>query len=433
MDSAQLEQDLAQLKQMVDWLDEEHRRDRNEIVRLSHLVETQSAELADRTKQIQELEASLSRAESPAPRIQQFEAALDKTRQEFAALHEREEEQRQRMQRDWERARISDRDQLRREMSELQRELARINQLEQAGLLRDEDVARAQETANEVKVQVAGISAEVSELAQHVPFLMENKSSEQKRMRQLQEDQVEHFKRIEEVVQAVSRLSEDYRKVRAEFPDLHNGTERVQRNVDALREEFKNDTYDLSHRLRTFDTSVQELAPRFEGLETQLNALIPFQDSAQKALTEVRQLNQRMDQGLQQMRETERMFQLKVEKTLKEADDAETERNRKSRMQQEHIGQEQESLRNAMQERFLLLQQNLRLHEELIKQLWKLHETYPQMALKAAQEGVENMHNFVRERDRIMRSLEDEWTHLRRHQELYAGNGQLAPRNAPQA
>lgn len=207
MDAAQLEQDLAQLKQMVDWLDEEHRRDRNEIVRLSHLVETQSAELADRTKQIQELEASLSRAEAPAPRIQQFEAALDKTRQEFAALHEREEEQRQRMQRDWERARISDRDQLRREMSELQRELARINQLEQAGLLRDEDVARAQETANAVKVQVAGISAEVSELAQHVPFLMENKSSEQKRMRQLQEDQVEHFKRIEEVVQAVSRLS----------------------------------------------------------------------------------------------------------------------------------------------------------------------------------------------------------------------------------
>ena len=70
------------------------------------------------------------------------------------------------------------------------------------------------------------------------------------------------------------------------------------------------------------------------------------------------------------------------------------------------------------------LQQSLRLHDELIKHLWSLQETYPQLALKAAQENVDNIHQAMRARDQILRSMEDEWNKLRRNQELYADNGQ---------
>ena len=81
-------------------------------------------------------------------------------------------------------------------------------------------------------------------------------------------------------------------------------------------------------------------------------------------------------------------------------------------------------MKSRLGESVQALQQSLRLHDDLIKHLWALQETYPQLALKAAQANVDNIHQALRERDQIVRYMEDEWTKRHRNQELYAGNGQ---------
>lgn len=418
--------DIVQLEQIVNWLDEEHRRNRNEIVRLNHLVETQNADLVDQTKRIQELEAALSSVESHVHRMQQFETALAHTRQELMSLHEREEDQRRRMQRDLERSRVSEREGIRRDISNLQRELGRISQVEQSVLLRDEELGRLNEMLQDLTAQAGRFSKELEERTQHMPFLLETRASEQKRFKQMQEEQVECFQKLETLGQQIAQKEDDWRKLRNEMTELQGIGERVDRNLDACRDEFRGELFDLAHRLRTLDTAMQEIPAHYEPLQAQIKAIIPFQDSAQKAFAEVRLLRDRLDQGLQQIREAERMFQEKMEKILDDVQTETGERERKNRMKQDHLWQEQENLNMALQERFLPVQQNLRMHEELIKHLWTLHETYPQLALKAAQEEVENMHNALRARDHTIRTVEDEWISMRRNQELYARNGQGA-------
>ena len=54
--------DIAQLAQMVNWLDEEHRRDRGEIARLQQRLESQSGDIIEQARRIQELEAQLGPA-----------------------------------------------------------------------------------------------------------------------------------------------------------------------------------------------------------------------------------------------------------------------------------------------------------------------------------------------------------------------------------
>ena len=273
-------------------------RNRSEIVRLNHLVETQNAELVDQNKQIQELEATSSRAGHQNQRVQQLEETLDKTRQEMVALLEREEEQRQRSQRDQERARIGEREGWRRELNSLQRDLGRISQVEQVLLLREEDLKRLHESLQGLSSQVEEAKSSMEERTEHVPFLMENKNSEQKRLRQLQEDQIEAFRKMEGLVQDMARLDEDGRKVRTEFGVVHASSEKLQRDLDTWREEARMDTQESTQKIRSLEADLQDLPPRLEQFKTQIDSLVPFQDSAQRALTEVRSLNARMEAGL---------------------------------------------------------------------------------------------------------------------------------------
>ena len=68
--------ELAQLAQMVSWLDEEHRRDRAEIARLQQRIEAQSADVIEQARRIQELEAKLASTQGHLTKFNQIEQAI---------------------------------------------------------------------------------------------------------------------------------------------------------------------------------------------------------------------------------------------------------------------------------------------------------------------------------------------------------------------
>ncbi len=421
--------DLAQLEQIVNWMDEEQRRNRSEIMRLGHLMDSQNSELTDQTKHLQELQSSFTRIESHLGRMQQFETALDSARQEFITLYEREEEQRQRLHRDLERTRVAERDTFRRDLSNLEREISRIGQIEQAVLLRDDDIIRLNEVLQSFRGHINQLSTELEEKTQHVPFLLENKGVDQKRLLQLQEDQVENYKQLEELKKDIDQQEIEQRKFRQELAELFSNRDKTARDLEVLREEFKSQLYDVAHQVNTIPSSLREVLAQVDKVQNQIDAFIPFQATAEKSLTEVRQVRDRLDQGMQQARESERLFQAKIEKALSELQAESEEQARKNRMQQDRQWQEQKQANENLTEQILPLQQHLKVHEELIKQLWSLQEIYPQLALKAAQDQVEEIHTSIRQRDQALRSLEEEWMKMRRSLELYAesGNGAQPP------
>ena len=84
--------DIAQLAQMVNWLDEEHRRDRAEIARLQQQVEGQTADLVEQARRIQDLEGRLAGTTAQLGRFTQLEQMIQNTKQEFSLMVSREEE-----------------------------------------------------------------------------------------------------------------------------------------------------------------------------------------------------------------------------------------------------------------------------------------------------------------------------------------------------
>jgi chromosome segregation ATPase len=78
--------DLSQATQLLTWLDEEHRKDKAQLMAQQSQIEAQKAQLTEQARQLQEVQAVLARIDGQLPRLGQLEASIQAVRTEFAGL-----------------------------------------------------------------------------------------------------------------------------------------------------------------------------------------------------------------------------------------------------------------------------------------------------------------------------------------------------------
>ncbi len=139
--------DLTQLSQMVAWLDEEHRRDREEIARLDQRLQNMAIEKQEQSRRIQDLESRLASTQAQLTSFTQIEQALQQLKGEVVVLLDKQVEARLTAEREAERSRISDREALGRGIAEVRKELTRLGRIEEELVNRQAEDQRLGEMA----------------------------------------------------------------------------------------------------------------------------------------------------------------------------------------------------------------------------------------------------------------------------------------------
>jgi len=78
--------DLNQVIQLLNWLDEEHRKDKALLMAMQSQIDAQRAQLTEQARQLQEIQATIPRIQGQLPRLAQLEAAIQGVRSEFSGL-----------------------------------------------------------------------------------------------------------------------------------------------------------------------------------------------------------------------------------------------------------------------------------------------------------------------------------------------------------
>lgn len=412
--------DLAQLAQMVNWLDEEHRRDRAEIARLQQRIESQSADIIEQARRIQELEGRLAGTQAQLGKFTQLENALQNTKTEIAALVNRNEDDRTQAQRDLERARLSDRELLSREISEVRRELPRIGRLEEAIDLRAAEDDRLSELVMAVRNQLGGLAKEIEERTRQIPFLSEQRSSDTKRIAQLQQETVELFRRIEAVSGRIPILEESVRKTSVEL-------EKIQPTVDILRdeqhefmEEIRVTTSEQAQAIQRWRDSIAEQKTMVTQAYERVQSFAQQVDIARRSVSEIQEFKDLILREQSQVQELQRLAEERIRREMDEFREDFEKKRRKAELRQEHLWGEQDKYNREVTEKFPPLLHDLKAHDMLIEHMWKLQESYGNYFLGIAQSWIDGMQTSLRERDDKVRSLEEDWQRQRRNAEIYA-------------
>ena len=218
--------DLTQLSQMVTWLDEEHRRDREEMAKLDQRMQGMAIENQEQARRIQDLEGRLANTQAQLTRFTQIEQALQQLKNEVTVLMAKETEARLQTERENDRARAGERETMARAIAEIRKELPRFGRIEEELVTRQAEDQRLGEMVLAMRQSVNNVSKDLDERTRTLPYMVEQRAQDNKRIAAVQAETVELFKRTDTVPgklaileERIQRLERDLEKIKP-VPDV---------------------------------------------------------------------------------------------------------------------------------------------------------------------------------------------------------------------
>jgi chromosome segregation ATPase len=390
--------DVSQLTQMTTWLDEEHRRDKAELIRLQQRLESQEAEQQDQARVIKELETRLMGMQAQLLKYAQLEKALQQLKEEVVQMFTQADERRQQEGREAERVRSIERDNVSRALNEVRRDLQRLPRLDEEMGLRKAEQRRLGDSLTTAQQDLAALSQDVENKLRSLSFLEEGRNQDTKRIARLQQESLEALKRIE---QHASRLQ----MVEDVIQRQERDTTELKELVSQLRVSQREFT---EKQLLEFEHLKRQIAEWVETLETYVQKMDAFTARMQEfgeAFREDRHVVEsieRFQEGIRreqtQVAELQRLAEERQKRQLEQWGEESEKRWRKELLRWDHQWGEQAKRNSQIASQFNEVEARLAQHHADIDAAWKFLQSQITYQTQESRRWLGEMNRLLEER-----------------------------------
>jgi len=371
--------DLAQLEQMVGWLDEERRKDKDELARLRQRMEQQSQAGTEQLQRFQELDSRVSAVQPQLARIARLEQSLEQLRKELVALVEQSDQKMVAAQRESERSRLIEREAQTHAVSELRKQLEPIPQMAEAIDARRTEEQRLNQLILEQRPKLLALQDRVDERVHATRVLEEQRAADAKRIAQLQETTTELLRRAEAQSAKGQLLEDGLRKAEQQIAALQTTRDDLKVQQQAFMEEQR---IVEQQRKRQVDDWAKELAG-YQKRMTDFSAIMQiykdFYDKNRHALESLEKLQTHLSQRQAELGEMQRLSEERQKKQSQEWREENEKRWKQESLATEHAWNEQQRKNEAAAKRLEQVEAALPVVDADIAMLWdelsKTHES----------------------------------------------------------
>ncbi|MCC7359138.1 MAG: hypothetical protein IT317_06660 [Anaerolineales bacterium] len=190
--------DIEQAAKTIQWLDDERRKDKQELTALQERLAAVSGDNANLTRRLQQLESDFAALNGAVQKNIKIDQLLDGYRKEMTRQIEEIERRRTESEKENERLRKIERDAVNKSLAELRRSLDVLPKLERDIGGRHEEESRVNRMLSELQLKVAEFNKHVDERNRAVTVLDEGRRQDVKRIIELQTETADLRKRLEE-------------------------------------------------------------------------------------------------------------------------------------------------------------------------------------------------------------------------------------------
>jgi hypothetical protein len=377
--------DLTQLSQMVTWLDEEHRRDREELAKLDQRLQSMAIEKQEQARRIQDLEGRLASTHAALGRFTQIEQALQQLKNEVVLMFDKQTEERLHAERESERARLSDREALGRSVAEIRKELPRLTRIEEDLVARRAEDQRLGEMALALRQSINGVSKDLDERTRSLPYMVEQRAQDNMRIAQLQAENVDLLKRTDATANRVPLLDERMQRLEKELQRIQPIPEQLRQGQQVFLEAQK--LADVE-RTRQMGLWAQDFVAQRELIEKQGLRIREFDvryEAAGRAIKALEEFQAQIVHGQKQVSELQRLAEERQRKELGEWQGENEQRWKKETLRWDYALQEQAKVNQKITDRFPSTEKAVALLQREVEALWRLHEALGGGQLQQAQ------------------------------------------------
>ncbi len=299
--------ELEQIIKRIEWLDEERRKDKNMIAVLEERINQLETNNTKQLQKINDISSDLARATALENNIHELDSEISKSRVEIGRALESVEKQRAERERDMERIRMMDVEQINKNEKELHQLADRFDEYKKEFNASKEEDARLARLVEESRKSVEDNVRANEEYHRAFKLMEDNRRSDAKRLADLQGEVAALRKRTDEQRSKQDVQVESLRKIDLRTTEIQNlENERRQAQL-AFIDKQNSQNVEREHIWKDWQTRFNDIDKKSAELDTQIQTLdntIRTVKRSQEALDEV---TQRFERRINEITEMQRL------------------------------------------------------------------------------------------------------------------------------
>jgi hypothetical protein len=300
-------------------------------------------------------------------------------------MFDKQTEARLHAERESERARLSDRESLGRGVAEVRKELSRVARVEEDLVTRQAEDQRLGEMVLALRQSINVVSKDLDERTRSLPYMVDQRAQDNKRIAQLQAENVDLLKRTDATANRVPLLDERMQRLEKELQRIQPIPEQLRQDQQVFLEAQK--LADVE-RTRQMGQWAQDFAAQRELIEKQGLRIREFDvryEAAGRAIKALEEFQAQIIHGQKQVSELQRLAEERQRKELGEWQGENEQRWKKETLRWDYVLQEQAKVNQKITDRFPAIEKSVALLQREVEALWRLHEALGSGQLQQAQ------------------------------------------------
>ena len=392
--------DLGQLTQLATWLDEEHRRDKAELIRLQQQVQRQEGELQDQTHVIRSLEERVANLQAQLKRTTQLESSLGQLKEEVVQMLAQADERRQQASRENERVRSIERDNVSRALNELRRDMQPIGELHEELALRKAEQQRMNDAMLTVQQELNSLSQDVENKLRSLSFLEDGRQQDTKRIARLQQESLEAMKRLEQMGSRLQMLEDVTQRQERDTGELKQILSQLRTSQRDFVEAQLLETEQLKRTMAEWVETLEMQSKKLDEYSARMQEYTEVFREDRHVIESVERFQELIKREQTQVSELQRLAEERQKRQLEEWQDESEKRWRKELLRWDHQWGEQSKRNQQIADQFSEVEGRLSQHRAEIDGAWRFLESQVTYETQEARRRLGEMTRMLEERPR---------------------------------
>ena len=299
--------DFEQIVKRLQWLDEEHRKDKAAIIALEERIASSEGNIDSVKQQVKPLEKQIASALSTNARIEQFDKIVANQREEMKKALEEIEKKFQKRELEITKQHQKDLEPFHKEINELRQALTEIPPLKQDIRARILEESRLRQEIKEVKPPIDDAIRVAEDVARAQRAYEENRKQDVKRVADLQGDLIALRVRMDEARSKVDLTSDTFKNLDNRIRELMASETERKAAQSAFIDKQSLAQIDWEHAYKEWRDKYDVFQKQVNVLDSQGLTLDETLRAAKKAQETYNELNTRLERRINEVTEMQRL------------------------------------------------------------------------------------------------------------------------------
>lgn len=301
--------DLDQIVKRLEWIDGERRKDKNTIAALEERLAAVEGSIPGLAQQVREMSTELTRLNAMMARFDQIDSSISQMRVELTRAIEVVEKNRIDRDRELERVRLGDLENINKSVADVRKGLDPIPEMRKTIQARIEEEYRLGRLIEETEKKIMDNSRSDEEYRRTLRLLDEGRRQDAKRLTDLQGELAAVRKRQEEQRGKIDLSADSIRKVEMRLAELLAAEAERRQSVTAFMEKQSLANVERDRVWKDWQVRFETIEKQALNLDSQLQSLDATHRAVKRAQDGFEEITQRFERRINEVTEMQRLVE----------------------------------------------------------------------------------------------------------------------------